>query len=262
MILGTYPNTYTFTKAFAERVLKKKRGNLPVTILRPSIIVACYDDPFVGWIDSPAASGGVVIGISTGILHMVYSNGQAVMDLVPCDFVTNNILVQTALQGLQPSNEINIVHSATTTKNPVTAWGVRTGCINYARYYPWYQQVSQPWAYPIPQMSLFSLAITLSERVPLKMMELYATASGDKKLKKDAAFMKGLSDKMFSMQSIFHYFITNMWRFDLSNTDRTWAAMSDEERREFKIDVQIFNWEDALMHHIYGLRRYFLKEDI
>lgn len=161
--MGTYPNTYTFTKAFAERVLKKRRGSLPVTILRPSIIVACYDDPFAGWIDSPAASGGIVMGISTGILHMVYSNPNAIMDVVPCDFVTNNILVQTALQGTCPSSEINIVHSATTTKNPITAWSVRSACLKYSRYYPWYQKVGQPWAYPIARKSLFTLFIYFTE---------------------------------------------------------------------------------------------------
>ena len=110
------------------------------------------------------------MGISTGILHMVYSNGNAIMDVVPCDFVTNNILVQTALQGTSPSSEINIVHSATTTKNPITAWGVRNACLKYSRYYPWYQKVGQPWAYPIPQMSLFTLVIYLTEQLPLQMM--------------------------------------------------------------------------------------------
>ena len=74
-ILGKYPNTYTFSKAFAERAVKKLRGNLPVTILRPSIIVCCYDDPFMGWIDSPAASGGIILGVSSGILHVVHANG-------------------------------------------------------------------------------------------------------------------------------------------------------------------------------------------
>ena len=37
-IMGGYPNTYTFTKSLAERMIKKKRGNLPVVIVRPSII--------------------------------------------------------------------------------------------------------------------------------------------------------------------------------------------------------------------------------
>lgn len=42
LIMG-YPNTYTFTKSLAERALKKLHGDLPTTILRPSIIISCYE---------------------------------------------------------------------------------------------------------------------------------------------------------------------------------------------------------------------------
>ena len=100
-ILGNYPNTYTFSKAFAERAIKKNRGSLPVTILRPSIIVACLEDPFMGWIDSPAASGGITLGIELGIMRLVHSDAMAIMDLIPCDYVSSNILVQTAVTAMQ-----------------------------------------------------------------------------------------------------------------------------------------------------------------
>ncbi len=39
-ILGAYPNTYTFTKAMAEKLLEKRRGNVPLCLVRPSIIGA------------------------------------------------------------------------------------------------------------------------------------------------------------------------------------------------------------------------------
>jgi len=71
-----------------------------VTILRPSIIVACFDDPFMGWIDSPAASGGITMTIELGIMHLVHADGSAIMDVIPCDIVTNSILVQTAFTAL------------------------------------------------------------------------------------------------------------------------------------------------------------------
>ena len=74
-----------------------------MTILRPSIIVSCLDDPFMGWIDSPAASGGITLGIQMGIMKIVHSHPDAVMDLIPCDFVSNNILVQTAITAMQPT---------------------------------------------------------------------------------------------------------------------------------------------------------------
>ena len=139
-ILGAYPNTYTFSKAFAERALKKRRGNLPLTILRPSIITACYDDPFMGWIDSPAASGGITLGIEMGIMRLVHSDPDAIMDLIPCDYVSNNILVQTAVAGLKAKPMLNVVHSATTTKNPISIKVIRGYLMNYVKYYPWYSQ--------------------------------------------------------------------------------------------------------------------------
>ena len=44
-LIGAWPNTYTFTKSMAERSLKKNRGNLRVAVVRPSIIVSCYEEP-------------------------------------------------------------------------------------------------------------------------------------------------------------------------------------------------------------------------
>lgn len=36
-ILDNWPNTYTFTKALAEKELRINAGNIPVGIIRPSI---------------------------------------------------------------------------------------------------------------------------------------------------------------------------------------------------------------------------------
>jgi len=122
----------------AERVLKKNGGNLPITILRPSIIVGCYDDPFVGWIDSPAASGGVTMGVCMGILHIVHAAPSAIIDLVPCDIVSSQILVHTAWKAMNPSPEINVVHAATTSKNPITCYEAAGYFFDYTRHTPWY----------------------------------------------------------------------------------------------------------------------------
>ncbi len=95
-ILGTYPNTYTFTKSLAERMIKKNRGNLRVALVRPSIVTGCYEDPFRGWTDSIAAAGFQTMMCINGLLHFIRTNEDTVLDVVPCDFVSNQILVQTA----------------------------------------------------------------------------------------------------------------------------------------------------------------------
>lgn len=94
-LIGKWPNTYTFTKSMAERTLKKHRGNLKVAIVRPSIIVSCYDEPCRGWSDSLAAAGGITFASQMGLIHYVYSSYDRVFDIVPCDFVSNLVIANT-----------------------------------------------------------------------------------------------------------------------------------------------------------------------
>ena len=74
--------------------------------------------------------------------------------------------------------------------------------------------------------------------------------------------MNELSNKMFNMQSIFVHFLNNTWYYSGENTDKVWAMMSSEEKSMFKINVRGYTWDNAFFNHIYGLRRYYFREDI
>lgn len=91
-LIGKFPNTYTFTKNLAERALKKLHGSLPTTIVRPSIIIGCYKQPFEGWIDTISAGGGITYTLEVGLLHYVNTAPTAVVDLIPCDLTINLML--------------------------------------------------------------------------------------------------------------------------------------------------------------------------
>ena len=47
-IIGSHPNTYTFTKAITEGMLGQVSKDLPLAIVRPSIVVASWQEPFPG----------------------------------------------------------------------------------------------------------------------------------------------------------------------------------------------------------------------
>lgn len=51
-LIGKHPNTYTMTKGLAEQVIRTKAVGLPVSIVRPSIVCAAYQEPFPGWVDN------------------------------------------------------------------------------------------------------------------------------------------------------------------------------------------------------------------
>ena len=51
-LIGQFPNTYTFTKALAEQLLQEEASDLPLAIVRPSIVIAAWKEPIPGWVDN------------------------------------------------------------------------------------------------------------------------------------------------------------------------------------------------------------------
>uniref|UniRef100_A0A1A9WRY0 Fatty acyl-CoA reductase n=1 Tax=Glossina brevipalpis TaxID=37001 RepID=A0A1A9WRY0_9MUSC len=77
-----YPNTYTFTKAVAEDIVKTFGKNLPVGLFRPGI----------GWIDNFYGPTGAIAGAGTGIIRTLRCNPRALANMVPVDMCVNSII--------------------------------------------------------------------------------------------------------------------------------------------------------------------------
>lgn len=91
LALTGHPNTYTLTKCLAEHLLVARKGDIPLSIVRPSIISAARAMPFPGWIDSTTGFGAFVMMIGLGHLRAIVGDPQARLDLVPVDEVTQRI---------------------------------------------------------------------------------------------------------------------------------------------------------------------------
>ena len=87
-----HPNTYTFTKCLAEHLTVRRAGDLPVTIVRPSIVSACRTHPVPGWIDSAAAFAAFVAMIGAGKLRVLAGDPNTQLDVIPCDAVSQRIV--------------------------------------------------------------------------------------------------------------------------------------------------------------------------
>ena len=48
VFIGSKPNTYTFAKALAENLVQSEAKNLPIAIIRPSIVTASWQEPSPG----------------------------------------------------------------------------------------------------------------------------------------------------------------------------------------------------------------------
>jgi len=77
--------------------------------------------------------------VCSGILHYVHTNEDTILDLIPCDFVSNQILAQTvytAKEAIEVTPKLNLVHAVSTTKNPLKIAEMSAIVFDYIRYNP------------------------------------------------------------------------------------------------------------------------------
>ena len=68
-------------------------------------------------------------------------------------------------------------------------------------------------------------------------------------------------DKMQGLKELFDHFINNSWEFETAQIDRLLEVMSPEEKLEFDFDIRNIDWNSAYYDFIYGMRKFYLKED-
>ncbi|PIA58968.1 hypothetical protein AQUCO_00400078v1 [Aquilegia coerulea] len=113
-----WPNTYVFTKAMGEMLVGNLRGNLPVVIIRPTIVTSTYKEPFPGWIEGARHIDILSIGYGKGKLTCFLGDPTLILDLIPGDMVVNAMIVAMITHLNQSSTE-HIYHVGSSMQNPI-----------------------------------------------------------------------------------------------------------------------------------------------
>lgn len=90
-----WPNTYTFTKSLAESLMVKLASNLPIAIIRPSIVETSTEDPFRGWNEGVNTSAPISYLLGT-YFRQLPSNERKCLDLIPVDLVCRGMTLIAA----------------------------------------------------------------------------------------------------------------------------------------------------------------------
>ncbi|CAH2101835.1 unnamed protein product [Euphydryas editha] len=121
-LMKDWPNTYTFTKAVAEELIRVQGEGLPICVVRPAVVVSAYREPCPGWVDVKNAYGpsGIVLGITLGATHIVPGRKDINVDFIPVDIVNNvNIVAayETHKRYVAGKNQIKI-YTVTKSRTP------------------------------------------------------------------------------------------------------------------------------------------------
>ena len=64
-----FPDAYAFTKAMAEQAVQEVRGDIPLSIVRPSIIESSWGEPKSGWIRGFRMAEPIILNFGKGTLR-------------------------------------------------------------------------------------------------------------------------------------------------------------------------------------------------
>ena len=92
-----WPDAYAFTKALGEQALTEAKGNVPVSIVRPSIIESALAEPFPGWIRGFRMAEPVILSYARGLLKEFPGVPEGTVDVIPVDIVVAAIIAVAAL---------------------------------------------------------------------------------------------------------------------------------------------------------------------
>ena len=258
-LIGTYPNTYTLTKAMSEHLVAKYCRNIPTVILRPSIVGAAWKEPVPGWVDNVSAAGAIFLAAGFGILTILPGNPRSIADIVPVDIVSNAILVAAALK--KPDGEVQVVHCGTSDpEENQLRWRVTARVVEYWIKHPPRRGIFPPKFRMLRSHQNFQLQWFLRYTAPQSVYSTVANALDNKEQMKNAAKLRMVSWKAGTLAKMFQPFTENEWIFLSNRLRKHRAALSDQDLITFDTRSSNVVWERYLDNFCYGLSKWVLHD--
>ncbi|RCV30482.1 hypothetical protein SETIT_6G098600v2 [Setaria italica] len=261
-----WPNTYVFTKAMGEMILGHLRGDLPVVIIRPSIITSILNEPLPGWMEGIRTIDSFIIGYAKQALSIFLVNLDLIMDVVPGDMVVNAMMVAMAAHSEEQAQRI--FHLTSSLRNPAPyAVLAESGHRYFLHNPPRSGKNGEP--VRLSRMRFFRTLpgfrayMAVKFRLPLEILRLLNIAGC-------GAFSRRYHELSRKYRYVMH--IAELYApyalfkgcFDDTNTERLRAVMVNNQQDksrgyDFGFDPKSIDWDDYFYRvHIPGVVKYLL----
>ena len=84
-----FADIYSFTKAMAEHAVVELHGDIPLSIVRPSIIESALAEPFPGWLEGFRMAEPLILAFARATLQEFSGLPDGMLDIIPADLVVN-----------------------------------------------------------------------------------------------------------------------------------------------------------------------------
>ena len=241
-----FSDIYSFTKAMAELAVVELHGEIPLSIVRPSIIESALAEPFAGWLEGFRMAEPLILAFGRNILRDFSGLPDSLLDIIPADFVVNTLLAVAA--NPPPDARPRVYHAASGSRNPLRLRRVADEAGTYFTKHPlrdrYGQAIGTPsWTFPSRQeisaqartaLRVVEAAQWLVERLPL--------GANLSQLSDDLTAERDRLDRGLNLIQLYGVYTEVDCIFDTRNVTALWEALPEAERKKFPFDPALYDW--------------------
>lgn len=257
-------DSYTMTKAMGEQMIVKTRGDLPVVIVRPSVIESSLADPEPGWLDGLKVADPLIAHYGKGRLVDFPARPDVILDVIPVDFIVNVIL--GVLPTVKSETDVKVYHVCTGDQNPMQVGDMVSLVHDYFAKTPMLDRKGRPirvrpWKYP--SLDAFLRHLKWRYQLPVKTLKwLVDRAPGNQfnRLRRQLSILDATLDNARALSQIYSTYVQLPCEFQTDHMQQLYAGMDAEDREIFNCDVSRIDWQTYIQDiHVPGLKRHVLK---
>ncbi|WZZ66370.1 hypothetical protein YC2023_077740 [Brassica napus] len=251
-----WENTYTFTKAMGESIIHNQRGDLPVVIIRPSIIESSYKEPFPSWLQGIRMSAPLILAYGKDHIPHLLGDYQSYFDIIPADMIVNATIAAMSKHGFGNVPELKLYNvTSTSHPNPLTLGELMDFSQQHLLDSPLRETTKE-----LDRMKFHSSIESFTSSVFNTIVKQEReTNNGEGEAESHTPLsMKGKRKLKYfeSLAKIYQPYMFFQTRFDDRNTRSLLQEMSMEERKMFGFDVRDIDWESYIIKvHLQGIKR-------
>jgi HAD superfamily hydrolase (TIGR01490 family) len=242
-----WPDAYAYTKALAERAAVETHGDVPLTIVRPSIIESAWADPHPGWIRGFRMAEPVIISYGRGLLKEFPGIPESVVDVIPVDFVVSALLA-VAARGPAPDQRVDVFQVATGARNPLRYDELVNLVREYYGEHPLYDTRGQPIVVPPWSFGGRGRVQRQLER-GIKVLKGAEKALGSLPIRGERAEISGRVEEKRSdaerargYVKLYGAYAETEAIFDDARLRALWDSLDDADRAAFGFDTSVIDW--------------------
>ena len=251
-----WPDPYPMSKAWAEQLLARGMGSVPLSIVRPAILASTLAEPEPGWLTGLRMADPLVVAMGRGTLDRFPGDPTAILDLVPCDLAANTVLA--ALQERGSPRGPHIYQVAGSAKNPLALGEFERICHAALSSDPFHDHHGgrlEPSRVQLVDYPRFQHMLSRQRRklaLKLAVLDGLGGVAKARKLRLSLRFLRyaHVAGRRYAPYTVRHF------HFATPESDRLARSLGPEERHLFPMDVGSVDWTRYLTDvHIPAVRR-------